>query len=76
MTHRVTSNCFSGSVALLFLPRPRLRICLIGDAANLFEVNKDKSLIGKVNLADFLTKSNKDKKLFKIWAKKIHLFRD
>ena len=63
---------FSGSVALPFVPRPRLRICLIGDAAHLDEVDKDKVPIDKVNV-DFLTKFNKDKKLIKKWAKKYHL---
>ncbi len=63
---------FSGSVQVPFIPRPRLRICLIGDAAHLDEAEKEKITIDRVNV-DFLTKFNKDKKLIKKWAKKYHM---
>ena len=63
---------FSGSVQVPFVPRPRLRICLIGDQQHLDEAEKEKVGIDRVNV-DFLTKFNKDKKLIKKWAKKYHM---
>lgn len=32
---------FSGSLQLPYVPRPRLRICLIGDEAHITELKKD-----------------------------------
>ena len=63
---------FSGSLQLPFVPRPRLRICLIGDAAHIDELKKDNIGIDSAT-TDFLTKFNKDKKDIKKWAKKYHL---
>ena len=63
---------FAGTVRLPHIPRPGLKICLIGDAKHLQEV-KDKNI--QVDVMDFdgLKTFNKDKKLIKKWAKKYSL---
>eukprot|EP00850_Spirogloea_muscicola_P011615 SM000073S21391 [mRNA] locus=s73:23705:24968:+ [translate_table: standard] len=62
---------FSGSVRLPHIPRPNMRICMLGDAQHIEEANK-------MNLdcmdVDQLKKMNKNKKLVKKMAKKYHQF--
>jgi large subunit ribosomal protein L10Ae len=63
---------FAGSVRLPNIPRPKLKICLIGDAKHLQEV-KEKNINVDVMDFDALKTFNKDKKLIKKWAKKYSL---
>ena len=60
---------FVGSVRLPNVPRPTLKICLIGDAKHEAEA-KAANLDIDVTSLDELKKFNKDKKLVKKWAKK------
>lgn len=58
---------FAGTVRLPHIPRPKLKICLIGDAKHLEEA---KGLdIDTIDL-EGLKKFNKEKKPIKKWAKK------
>ena len=59
---------FAGSVRLPHIPRPKLKICLIGDAKHLEEAKAQKLDIDCVDL-EFLKKFNKEKKPIKRWAK-------
>ena len=62
---------FSGTVKLPNLPRPRLKLCVLGDAVHCEEAAK----IGVDAMSvDDLKKLNKDKKLVKRLAKKYHGF--
>ena len=60
---------FAGSVRLPHVPRPSMKICLIGDAKHVQEV-KEKNISVDVMDFDALKTFNKDKKLIKKWAKK------
>merc|ERR1719277_908199 len=62
---------FSGTVKLPNLPRPRMKLCVLGDAVHCEEAAK----IGVDAMSvDDLKKLNKDKKLVKRLAKKYHGF--
>merc|ERR1712216_318139 len=62
---------FSGTVKLPYLPRPRMKYCLLGDAQHIDEAQK----IGLQTMdVDALKKLKKDKKLVKKLAKKYHGF--
>ena len=63
---------FAGSVRLPHIPRPGLKICLIGDAKHLDIVKAQNIQVDAVDF-DFLKTFNKDKKLVKKWAKKYAL---
>jgi large subunit ribosomal protein L10Ae len=60
---------FAGTVRLPNIPRPKLKICLIGDAKHLQIVKEQGISIDAVDF-DSLKNFNKDKKLIKKWAKK------
>ena len=62
---------FSGSVRLPHVPRPKLRICVIGDAAHLEEAKKIEGIETKD--VEGLKAFNKVKKDIKKWAKKYHV---
>lgn len=62
---------FMGSVKLPNVPRPKLKICVIGDAAHLEEAKKIEGLDTKD--LDGLKAFNKVKKDIKKWAKKYHV---
>merc|ERR1712070_13380 len=62
---------FSGTVKLPFLPRPRMKFCVLGDAQHCDEARK----IGLDCMdVDTLKKLKKNKKLVKKLAKKYHGF--
>ena len=62
---------FSGSVKLTHIPRPKMKVCMLGDAQHIGEVEK----IGLDYMdVDALKKMNKNKKLVKKLAKKYHSF--
>jgi len=63
---------FAGSVRLPHIPRPGLKICLIGDAKHL-DIVKAQNI--QVDVMDFdgLKTFNKDKKLIKKWAQQYAL---
>ena len=61
---------FAGTVRLPHLARPKLKICLIGDAKHIEEA--EGLDIDKVDM-EFLKKFNKEKKPIKNWAKKYHV---
>jgi large subunit ribosomal protein L10Ae len=61
---------FAGTVRLPHIPRPKLRICLIGDAKHMEEA---KGLDIDIIDLDGLKKFNKEKKPIKKWAKKYHI---
>ncbi|KAK1324474.1 60S ribosomal protein L10a-3 [Acorus calamus] len=62
---------FSGSVKLPYIPRPKMKVCMLGDAQHVEEA-------GKIGLeskdVEELKKMNKNKKLVKKLAKKYHAF--
>lgn len=62
---------FSGTVKLPHVPRPRMKVCVLGDAQHIDEATK-------LNLetmdVEGLKKLNKNKKLIKKLAKKYHAF--
>merc|ERR1712199_28361 len=62
---------FSGTVKLPHVPRPRMKVCVLGDAQHIDEANK-------LNLdtmdVEALKKLNKNKKLIKKLAKKYNAF--
>ena len=62
---------FAGSVKLPYIPRPKLRICVIGDAAHLEEAKKIEGIETKD--LEGLKAFNKVKKDIKKWAKKYHV---
>jgi large subunit ribosomal protein L10Ae len=62
---------FSGSVKLPHIPRPKYRICMLGDAQHVEEAEKmSLDCMG----VEQLKKMNKNKKLVKKLAKKYHAF--
>jgi large subunit ribosomal protein L10Ae len=62
---------FSGSVKLPHVPRPKMKVCMLGDAQHVEEANK----IGMECMdVESLKKMNKNKKLVKKLAKKYHSF--
>ncbi|XP_020248240.1 60S ribosomal protein L10a-like [Asparagus officinalis] len=62
---------FSGSVRLPHIPRPKMKVCMLGDAQHVEEANK----IGLECMdVESLKKLNKNKKLVKKLAKKFHAF--
>ncbi|KAG0584731.1 hypothetical protein M758_3G232000 [Ceratodon purpureus] len=62
---------FSGSVKLPHIPRPKMKVCMLGDAQHVEEANK----IGMECMdVESLKKMNKNKKLVKKMAKKYHAF--
>lgn len=62
---------FSGTVKLPFIPRPKMKLCILGDAAHCESA-------GQIGIdamdVDALKKLNKNKKLVKKLAKKYHAF--
>ncbi|OVA06015.1 Ribosomal protein L1 [Macleaya cordata] len=62
---------FSGSVKLPHIPRPKMKVCMLGDAQHVEEAEK----IGLAYMdVEGLKKLNKNKKLVKKLAKKYHAF--
>ncbi|XP_042390790.1 60S ribosomal protein L10a-like [Zingiber officinale] len=62
---------FSGSVKLQHIPRPKMKVCMLGDAQHVEEAEK----IGLDYMdVESLKKMNKNKKLVKKLAKKYHAF--
>ncbi|KAG6433097.1 hypothetical protein SASPL_104704 [Salvia splendens] len=62
---------FSGSVRLPHIPRPKMKICMLGDAQHVEEAEK----IGLASMdVEALKKFNKNKKLVKKLAKRYHAF--
>jgi large subunit ribosomal protein L10Ae len=62
---------FSGSVKLAHIPRPKMKVCMLGDAQHVEEAEK----MGLENMdVESLKKLNKNKKLVKKLAKKYHSF--
>ncbi|KAK4492266.1 hypothetical protein RD792_003069, partial [Penstemon davidsonii] len=62
---------FSGSVKLPHIPRPKMKLCMLGDAQHVEEASK----IGLESMdVEALKKLNKNKKLVKKLAKKYHAF--
>ncbi|KAG6500963.1 hypothetical protein ZIOFF_040826 [Zingiber officinale] len=62
---------FSGSVKLPHIPRPKMKVCMLGDAQHIEEAEK----IGLDCMdVESLKKMNKNKKLVKKLAKKYHAF--
>ncbi|CAH9071676.1 unnamed protein product [Cuscuta epithymum] len=62
---------FSGSVKLPHVPRPKMKVCMLGDAQHVEEAEK----IGMEYMdVESLKKLNKNKKLVKKLAKKYHAF--
>ncbi|KAJ8428752.1 hypothetical protein Cgig2_003066 [Carnegiea gigantea] len=62
---------FSGSVKLPRIPRPKMKVCVLGDAQHVEEAEK----IGVESMdVEALKKLNKNKKLVKKLAKKYHAF--
>ncbi|KAL1825637.1 hypothetical protein ACET3Z_012415 [Daucus carota] len=62
---------FSGSVKLPHIPRPKMKVCMLGDAQHVGEAEK----IGLESMdVEGLKKLNKNKKLVKKLAKKYHAF--
>ncbi|XP_062193627.1 uncharacterized protein LOC133897069 [Phragmites australis] len=62
---------FSGSVKLPHIPRPKMKVCMLGDAQHVGEAEK----IGLDYMdVEALKKMNKNKKLVKKLAKKYHAF--
>lgn len=59
---------FAGTVRLPHIPRPKLKICLIGDAKHMEEAKALGLDIDMIDL-DGLKKFNKEKKPIKKWAK-------
>ncbi|KAF3610254.1 hypothetical protein DY000_02044728 [Brassica cretica] len=67
----ITDKRFSGSVKLPHIPRPEMKICMLGDAQHVEEAEK----MGLDYMdVESLKKLNKNKKLVKKLAKKYHAF--
>ncbi|WOL03531.1 60S ribosomal protein L10a [Canna indica] len=62
---------FSGSVRLPHIPRPKMKVCMLGDAQHVEEAEKIQLDYMDV---ESLKKMNKNKKLVKKLAKKYHAF--
>ncbi|RZC82453.1 hypothetical protein C5167_045241 [Papaver somniferum] len=70
MIHKRTS-VFSGSVRLPHIPRPKMKVCMLGDAQHVEEAQS----IGLDHMdVEGLKRLNKNKKLVKKLAKKYHAF--
>ncbi|CAN1152859.1 60S ribosomal protein L10a-3 [Linum perenne] len=62
---------FSGSVKLPHIPRPKMKVCMLGDAQHVEEANA----LGLQSMdVESLKKLNKNKKLVKKLAKQYHAF--
>merc|ERR1712202_112972 len=62
---------FSGTVKLKHIPKPKMKVCMLGDQVHLDEAK----VLGIPSMsADDLKKLNKDKKLVKKLAKKYNAF--
>ncbi|CAM0911635.1 unnamed protein product [Alopecurus aequalis] len=62
---------FSGSVKLPHIPRPKMKVCMLGDAQHVDQAEK----LGLESMdVESLKKMNKNKKLVKKLAKKYHAF--
>jgi len=62
---------FSGSVKLPHIPRPKMKVCMLGDAQHVDQAEK----LGLDSMdVESLKKMNKNKKLVKKLAKKYHAF--
>ncbi|GJN17094.1 hypothetical protein PR202_gb04134 [Eleusine coracana subsp. coracana] len=62
---------FSGSVKLPHIPRPKMKVCMLGDAQHVEEAER----VGLDSMdVEALKKMNKNKKLVKKLAKKYHAF--
>ena len=62
---------FAGNIKLPHIPRPKLRVCVLGDAAH---CEKAAALGIDFKNAEGLKNFNKNKKLIKKFAKKYHAF--
>ena len=62
---------FAGSIKLPHIPRPKMRVCVLGDA---FHCEKAAALGLEFKNAEGLKNFNKNKKLIKKFAKKYHAF--
>ncbi|CDZ96346.1 60s ribosomal protein l10a [Phaffia rhodozyma] len=62
---------FSGTVKLPYIPRPRMSICILADAA---DIDRAKQIELEYMSVDDLKKLNKNKKLVKKLAKKYNTF--
>ncbi|KAA0199806.1 Ribosomal protein L1 [Fasciolopsis buskii] len=62
---------FSGTVKLRHIPRPKMRVCVLGDQQHIDEAKA--ASVPCMDVED-LKKLNKDKKLIKKLAKKYHMF--
>ncbi|KMZ72343.1 Ribosomal protein [Zostera marina] len=62
---------FSGSVKLPHIPRPKMKVCMLGDAQHVEEASKIS--LSSMSVED-LKKFNKNKKLVKKMSKKYHAF--
>merc|ERR1712010_394583 len=62
---------FAGNIKLPHIPRPKMRVCVLGDA---FHCEKAASLGIEFKNAEGLKNFNKNKKLIKKFAKKYHAF--
>ena len=62
---------FAGSIKLPHIPRPKMRVCVLGDA---FHCEKAAALGLEFKNAEGLKNFNKNKKLIKKFAKKYHNF--
>ncbi|VAI87040.1 unnamed protein product [Triticum turgidum subsp. durum] len=63
---------FSGSVKLPHIPRPKMRVCMLGDAQHV-DQQAEKMGLDYMDV-ESLKKMNKNKKLVKKLAKKYHAF--
>jgi len=62
---------FAGNIKLPHIPRPKMRVCVLGDA---FHCEKAAALGLEFKNAEGLKNFNKNKKLIKKFAKKYHAF--
>jgi large subunit ribosomal protein L10Ae len=62
---------FAGNIKLPHIPRPKMRVCVLGDA---FHCEKAAAMGLEFKNADGLKNFNKNKKLIKKFAKKYHAF--
>merc|ERR1712070_133924 len=62
---------FAGNIKLPHIPRPKMRVCVLGDA---YHCEKAAALGLEFKNADGLKNFNKNKKLIKKFAKKYHAF--
>ena len=62
---------FAGNIKLPHIPRPKMRVCVLGDA---FHCEKAAAMGLEFKNADGLKNFNKNKKMIKKFAKKYHAF--